>query len=323
MTGIGIIGLGVMGSRMLGQIQQHPGLDAVVAWDPSETSMQQSARSHPEVARAQSALEVIASDAVGCVYIASPPSSHLSYINLACDHDKAVFCEKPLSLDLGAAVTTVERIEREGRKAAMNFPHASAPAAVALAEAVQAGRIGSVRDVNVEIVFPQWPESWQVAAAWLGYRAEGGFVREVVTHMLFLARRILGPLELTDAEITWPDDAIRAETAADIRLHAGGVSVRVRGRVEDGAQETVHWTISGEHGSLRLFDWYGLEATSDSGAQEWHQANRPYDPASARLAAGQAQLDGLKAMLDGKPHTMAQLREGLDVQQMIETILAP
>jgi predicted dehydrogenase len=321
MTGIGIIGLGVMGSRMLRQIDQHPELDAVVAWDPSETSMQQAAGSHSRLALAQSALDVIAHGAVECVYIASPPSSHLSYINLTCDHDKAVFCEKPLSLDLGAAVTTVERIEREGRKAAMNFPHASAPAAVALGEAVQAGRIGSVHDVNVEIVFPQWPESWQVAATWLGYRAEGGFVREVVTHMLFLARRILGPLDLTDAEITWPDDAIRAETAADIRLHAGGVPVRVRGRVEDGAQETVHWTISGEHGSLRLFDWYGLEATSDRDAQEWHQANRPYDPALARQAAGQAQLDGLKAMLDGKPHTMAHLREGLDVQQMIETIL--
>ncbi|MGY8995919.1 MAG: Gfo/Idh/MocA family protein [Alphaproteobacteria bacterium] len=322
MTGIGIIGLGVMGSRVLQQIVQHPDLDAIVAWDLSNAALKQTAQSHPELELAQSALDVIARDTVRCVYIASPPSSHLNYINMACDHDKAVFCEKPLALDLAEAIITVERTESEGRQAAMNFPHATAPAAVALAEAVKAGRIGTVREVDVEIIFPQWPESWQVAATWLGHRAEGGFVREVVTHMLFLAQRLLGPLELKGAEITWPDDATGAETAADIRLTAGGVPVRVRGRVEADAGETVHWTVSGERGALRLVDWYGLEETSEDGAWALHPANHPYDPVSARLVAGQAQLDGLEAMLDGKPHAMAQLREGLDVQQMIETILS-
>jgi predicted dehydrogenase len=322
MTGIGIIGLGVMGSRMLSQIMQHPGLDAVVAWDPSEDSMQETARYCPALELAQSALDVIAHDAVTCVYIASPPSSHLGYINLACDHDKAVFCEKPLALDFSDAAATVDRVEREGRRAAMNFPHATSPAAVAMAEAFRSGHIGTVREAEVEIVFPQWPESWQVAATWLGRRAQGGFVREVVTHKLFLARRLLGPLELASAEITWPHDATGAETAAEIHVTAGGIPVRVHGRVEDGAQEVVRWTLSGENGTLRLVDWYGLEQTSETGIWELHPVNRPYDPASARLAAGQAQLDSLKAMLDGKPHTMAQLREGLDVQQMIESILS-
>ncbi|MBT6513009.1 MAG: Gfo/Idh/MocA family oxidoreductase, partial [Rhodospirillaceae bacterium] len=252
MAGIGVIGLGVMGARMLGQIGRHHGLDAVIAWDPSDAALERALDTSPGLIRAGSVDEVTAFPDIACVYIASPPSSHLDYIELACEQGKAVFCEKPLALDDVAARAVVERIERDGHPAAMNFPHASAPAAVALARELDNGRIGAIEQVSVEIVFPQWPESWQIAAAWLCKRAQGGFVREVVTHKLFLARRLLGPLELVHADITWPDDAQGAETAADIRVKAGGVPVHVRGRVEAGATEVVHWTVTGERGALRL-----------------------------------------------------------------------
>ncbi|MBT5432730.1 MAG: gfo/Idh/MocA family oxidoreductase, partial [Rhodospirillaceae bacterium] len=85
--------------------------------------------------------------------------------------------------------------------------------------------------------------------------------------------------------------------------------------------EVVHWTVTGERGALRLFDWYGLEEMAADRTWREHARNRPYDPAGARLAAAQAQLDSLDALLAGGVHAMATLREGLDVQRMIEAIL--
>jgi hypothetical protein len=35
-----------------------------------------------------------------------------------------------------------------------------------------------------------------------------------------------------------------------------------------------------------------------------------------------AQLDSLALMLDGKPHTLATFREGLEVQTVVERLLA-
>jgi predicted dehydrogenase len=321
MTGIGFIGLGVMGTRMLNAVLDHPVLEPVIAWDPSDSALRKAQASAGDLATATCAEEVAAHPGIACVYIASPPSSHLGYISIAHGHGKAVFCEKPLALDRAAAMTTVEAIARDGHRAAMNFPHASAPASVTLARQMAEGGLGTIESVEVAIVFPQWPEAWQVEAAWLARRAEGGFVREVVTHMLFLARRTLGSLELLGADITWQGDPAAAETAADIRLRAGGVPVHVRGRVTPGAQESVYWTVTGSEGALRLVDWYGLEERQDDGSWAPHPLHRPYDPAGARRAAARAQLDGLCALLEGRPHTMATLREGLDVQEMIETIL--
>ena len=321
MAGIGLIGLGVMGSRMLEQINRHPQLHAVVAWDPGEAASRRAAITQPGLISADSALEVAAHAGISCVYIASPPSSHLDYIGLACDHGKAVFCEKPLALDEAAAAAMVDRIEQKGMPAAMNFPHASAPAVRVLADDLTAGRLGDIQRVDVTIAFPQWPEAWQADATWLAARAEGGFVREVVTHMLFLARRLLGPMALNQATIAWPDDPAGAETGADISLTAGGVPVRIQGRIRADAAEVVHWTVTGTCGARRVVDWYGLEEMSGDGAWSSHPVLAPYDPMLARSDAGQAQLDGLKAMLNGEHHTMASMREGLDVQRIIEAAL--
>src|SRR5690348_7043347 len=129
---IGIIGLGVMGERMLRNMGKHPAFAVAAAWDPAESAarklkaLQPSARFLPDAA-------ALASDPeIDCVYIAAPPASHLAYANLAFDRGKAVFCEKPLTVDLDAGRSCVARVERERRPAAVNFPFASAPAVRAI-----------------------------------------------------------------------------------------------------------------------------------------------------------------------------------------------
>ncbi|TBR29522.1 MAG: gfo/Idh/MocA family oxidoreductase, partial [Reyranella sp.] len=74
---IGIIGAGIMGERLLGAIlQQDPALIRVCGiWDPSPDAMRRMERTFPGVPRLADAGAVIA--ASDCVYVASPPASHL------------------------------------------------------------------------------------------------------------------------------------------------------------------------------------------------------------------------------------------------------
>src|SRR3546814_17818623 len=68
------------------------------------------------------ALPISAGD---CLYFASPPAFHLNYARDAFAQGRAVFCEKPLAVDVAEAEAFVAEAEKTGARAAVNFPFAS------------------------------------------------------------------------------------------------------------------------------------------------------------------------------------------------------
>ena len=316
MRGIGIVGLGVMGSRMLAQFEAHEGFRVVAAWDPDEAACRRARAAVPGLHLAASAEAVACAEGIDCLYIASPPSAHLGHIALALDAEKAVLCEKPLALDESASRAMVTQVEAAQARAGVNFPQASSPAVKTVAAAIASGELGPLQSLEIDLAFPAWPEPWQVAARWLARRAEGGFVREVVTHMAFLARRLLGRLEVETCCIAYPVDELAAETGIEACLRAGDLSVILRGIVDAGIEERTDWTLRGRDGALRIHDWYSLDRI-DAGA--WHAVDLGLGP--ARVAAYRAQLDSLLDLIAGRPNTIATLREGFDVQCCIERLI--
>ncbi|MBV9523848.1 MAG: Gfo/Idh/MocA family oxidoreductase, partial [Alphaproteobacteria bacterium] len=309
---IGIIGLGIMGQRMLAAMSEHSAFTVAAAWDPSDEAMAALGRAHPAIERATSAAALAARADLAAIYVASPPASHPAYVNLAWDHGKAVLCEKPLAVDLAAAEALAKRDTAERRHSAINFPFASSLAARAMMDAAASGALGTIESIAITADFARWPRSWQQAGAWLSQRAEGGFTREVLSHFLFLAARLAGPLTLIEASPTYPPDGIGAETAITARLGAGAVAVTVRGGVgTTAADDTNSLTITGAKGAMRLHDWVNL-ARREDGA--WREVDfGPGPPVRQRSTA--AQLDGVAAMIEGRPHRLATLGEGAAVQR--------
>jgi predicted dehydrogenase len=80
---LGFVGYGIMGERLLrATLAQDPGVIAVAGvWDPSAAAMERLARDLPEVAHVGSVDDLVA--ASDCVYIASPPASHLGHARRA------------------------------------------------------------------------------------------------------------------------------------------------------------------------------------------------------------------------------------------------
>ncbi len=320
---LGIVGFGIMGERLLRAALAHDPavLRAVAVWDPSPAAAARLAEVAPGLPMLGSAAEVIA--ACDALYIASPPSSHIPHAEAALAAGRAVFLEKPLAANLAEARRFVAAAEAAGARAAVNFPMASSPA-VARLRAWQPG-LGAAKAVSIEVGFAAWPRAWQAAAAsWLDGAAEGGFTREVVSHFLFLTRRLLGPLWLRDAFVHRPDPA-RAETVLRAGLLAGGVAVSLRGQVGGvAAEDTNEWRLWAEHGAMRLRDWSVAErAAMEGGALRAWQA----DPAALpnpqmRPLVLRGQLDKLAALTRGQAVDLATLREALEVQEVVEAMLA-
>jgi predicted dehydrogenase len=314
---IGILGLGVMGERMLRNMRAHPAFEVVAAWDPTAAALEKLSQLQPTAHAAADAAALVADPAVECVYIAAPPSLHLEHANLAFDHGKAVFCEKPLATDLAAARAAVERVERERRHAAINFPFASAPAVRAIASGLKSGELGQIGRVDIEVAFARWPRAWQETARWLGLRRDGGFVREVLSHFVFALQRLLGPMRLREARVDFPSDGRSAETAITARLEAGVVPVTLSGRVGGDLPDLNRCILTGRNGAFELHDWYSLRRRVNGG---WLDIDFG-EGASDRERAYRAQLDALDAMLAGRPHPLPSFREGLAVQECIEAML--
>jgi predicted dehydrogenase len=318
MRAIAIIGFGIQGRRMVASLVAHPLFRIAAVWDPDEAA--RTAAAGVAAATPAEVGAIFADRAIDCVYVASPPRSHLDYVVRALDAGKAVFCEKPLATDAAAAHAVVERIERSQARAAINFSLANAPAFLAARAALAQGAIGRPQRIAIDVAFRRWPRPWQAdAVGWLGGGAEGGFTREVVSHFLWATRRIFGPIAVTGHTVVRPAPQA-AETRLAAAFTAGAVVGAVDGHVSDDApaDDVNAWLVEGDSGALRLFDWNRLALGADGQLREQDLGSAE----ERREASRTGQLYALAALIDGRPHDLASFREALDVQLAAEAMLA-
>jgi predicted dehydrogenase len=312
---LGIIGLGIMGERLIRAALAHKGTEVVAVWDPSDAAVERLAGITGDLRMSGSMEQVIA--AADAVYVASPPDSHIALGKAVLAAGKALFLEKPLASDIPAAREFVAGAK--GQRAAVNFPMASSPTIAQLRR--WRPEMGRLERVEIKADFAGWPRGWQKgAASWLSKRADGGFTREVVSHFLFLTQRWGGPLRLAEASVTYPEGD-GSETAISARLWAGDVPVVLSGGVgTTTADEHNLTTFIGSKGQLRLRDWSYAEKLDADG--QWRTAPDAMPNAEMRPLTLAGQLDKLAVLTRGEETELASLAEALSIMEAVEGILA-
>lgn len=322
---IGVIGLGVMGQRMLARLATHPRLRATTVWDAQPAAIVATLQAYPHLQAADSAEALIATPGLHSLYIATPPAPHMALSELAFDTGLAVFCEKPLTVDFDAARACIARIEAQGQRAAVNFALASSKGLALLQSQFGAGAerpLGDLQSIELELAFGAWPRPWQAAAgAWLGERIEGGFSREVLSHFIFALQRVLGPAQVQCSQVEYPADGISAEIGLQAELQAAGVPLRIRGSV-GGAGEVpadlnrMRWQATA--GQTQLQEWFSQIEVRDAAGHLLPQETAEGD---LRLSGQRDQLDQWVALIEGRPHGLPGYAESLAVQETIEALL--
>ncbi len=310
---LGIIGAGIMGERLLRAAQGAEGVEVAAVWDRDAAALDRIGA--PGAASADAVI-----DAADCIYVATPPASHLGYARAALAAGKAVFLEKPLAVDLADARRFTA--EATGARVAVNFPFASSPAALAFQRWIKEGAVGVPHGFAMQARFREWPRPWQQgAASWLARREEGGFTREVISHWLFLLRRTFGQLATRSSAAEYPAETGASETRIGARLNAGGLPGRVQGEVGGTDQdEALELTVQGI-GAVRLRDWSFAERVRADGSWVAHP-DTAMPQSEMRPLVLQRQLAAVAAMTRGEPHHLATLSEAYDVQEAVEAILS-
>ena len=312
---VAIIGLGIMGRRMLEHMRLHSDYEPDYLWDPEENACKLALKENPQAHIMENSSDAI--QAADLVYLACPPVVRKAYALEAARSGKALFLEKPFGVDVEDSVDLVTQLEGYAVPTAVNFSQASGIALTDLLEAKDRGDMGSILGVDMIITYPSWPRQWQKEADWLRFKAEGGMTREVISHFLFFSERVLGPLKVVSANTTYPDDPLLCETEVLARLESRqGCPVNILASVGGVQPDRQEFTIKGSLKSRRISEFY---KDAESGGGEFIILRD--DPSDPRAVSLKGQLDDLSLNVKGLPNRLATIQEALRVQRLVERIL--
>ena len=136
-----LVGGGFIGPLHAANIAAHPG--ARLSWvvDLDLATAEKLAAKHG--AAATSDLDAALDDpAVGAVMICTPPRTHAAIIERAARAGKAIFCEKPVDLDMNRVDACAKTLDATGTPFFVAFNRRFDPTHRAMFDAIRAGEIG-------------------------------------------------------------------------------------------------------------------------------------------------------------------------------------
>ena len=178
-----VIGAGRIGAVHAGNLHRHPGAEVRYVVDvDAGAAADLAARCG---ARVVSATDALADRDVAAVVIATSTDTHTYLIGLAAAAGKAIFCEKPIDLDVDRARAALDAVNRHGVPLAIGFNRRHDPSFRKIRDEVAAGAVGSVEYVGITSRDPAPPPADYVARS-------GGLFRDMMIHDFDMARWLLG-----------------------------------------------------------------------------------------------------------------------------------
>ena len=184
-----LFGAGRIGRMHAENLARRPDARLVYVID----SKPEAARSlaEPLGAKAATQAQALADPAIDAVLIASSTDSHAELAIAAAQARKAIFCEKPIDLDLARADACILEVEKAGVPMLVGFNRRFDPSFRALKDQVDAGAVGEIEQVVITNRDPGLPDLAFLARS-------GGLFLDFTIHDFDMARWLLGeePVEV-------------------------------------------------------------------------------------------------------------------------------
>lgn len=197
-----IFGAGRIGAIHAANAAAHTGAHLNCVVDVNAAAAEALAKKHG--ARVLPDVDAALKDpAIGAVIIASSTDTHVDLITRSARAGKAIFCEKPIDLDLGKVDACLKEVEKAGVPLLIGFNRRYDPSFRSLYDGMQAGLIGKLEQVTIISRDPRPPPPAYV-------KVSGGLFRDMMIHDFDTARWLLGeePVEVFASASVLVDKAI-------------------------------------------------------------------------------------------------------------------
>ena len=187
---IGVIGLG-MGKAHIRGYMSHPRADVTAIADPDAGRLEAVGNEFGIAKRYSSAEEMLGSEDLDVVSVATPNVYHKSLTILSMENGCHVLCEKPMAMNAAEAREMLDAAERYGKRLMINFSFRFTAQSEALKRQIEKGALGEIyfgRTVwHRRRGFPRF-------GGWFGIKelSGGGPLIDLGVHRLDLALWLMG-----------------------------------------------------------------------------------------------------------------------------------
>lgn len=249
------------------------------------------------------------------VYLAVPHSLHYEMILSAVEAGNPVFVEKPLTRTLSEGIKLIETVT--GQKVGVNYQYRYDSGCYALARAVQAGVLGRVHSIRINLPWHR-TQSYFDGAAWHKTIAQagGGTLITQGSHLLDVALWALGERPVSAmGYITSSGFDVEVETVAHgIVETEGGTLISIVSSMAASTEQAVTIEVYGEKGTAKYADrplphvkFIGVKARKErppewgvhalqrslAGFANWVLADKPYLTPAHETLSVLAAVDGI------------------------------
>lgn len=308
-----LIGAGFIGAVHARSLAAHPGVrfELVADADPARADLL--AERHG--AKAASVDAVLDSD-VDAVLIASSTDTHAGLMERAAAAGKAIFCEKPIDLDIARARKAGAAVAATGVPFMIGFNRRFDASHRAVRDAVAAGEVGKVEIAQLTSRGPAPPPIAYV-------RVSGGQLRDQTIHFFDLLRWLVAddPVEVYAVGAALVDPAIGEAGDVDTSL----VTLRMR----SGALCQIDSSRRTAYGYDERVEVFGSAGAAESRRQRYRSMSlyKGRQVIEDGLHAGWFErveatyynaLDAFARHLEGEPVDIPSLEDGLKAQAIAD-----
>ncbi|AKJ40858.1 inositol 2-dehydrogenase [Pragia fontium] len=183
MFNIALFGAGRIGQVHAVNIAAHKESRIYSVIDPNQSAAAELAEKYQ--AKVQDVESAMNDPQVHAVLIASATDTHADLIELAAKHNKAIFCEKPVHLDIDRVRHCLKVVEQQKVPLFIGFNRRYDPQFRQVKTLAQAGNIGKAESLLIISRDPSPPPAEYV-------RVSGGMFRDMTIHDFDMARFIIG-----------------------------------------------------------------------------------------------------------------------------------
>ena len=146
---IGVIGAGYWGPNLIRNFSHLPDAEVTIVCDLDQSRLDHVVSLFPSVSTSNDWREVVASEAVDAVCVATPVLLHYEMARAALEAGKHVFVEKPLTADVGQARDLVNIAEKNGLILLVDHTFVYSPAVNHVRDIVASGDLGDIYYVSM------------------------------------------------------------------------------------------------------------------------------------------------------------------------------
>jgi myo-inositol 2-dehydrogenase/D-chiro-inositol 1-dehydrogenase len=298
MIEVALFGAGRIGSIHAGNLSRQPGVRLKYIADVNRAAAVDLAVKHRAEVRGADA--IFADEAITAIIIASSTDTHADLLQRGAVAGKAIFCEKPVDLDLMRARACAQAIGKAGVACMIGFQRRYDPTFAALKARLAANEIGEPEMLLITSRDPGAP-----SIEYLG--SSGGIFKDMLIHDFDIFRWILDDEALTlfATGSCLTDQAIASVGDIDsavvtIRTRRGRLAqINTSRRAAYGYDQ--RFEVLGSKGMLQAGNHYPTEVSAHTADHVSHDKPEEFFLERYRVAYASELASFFEALANGKP----------------------